>query len=186
MFAANFRDRVVHHVLVSDQERVFEPRFIHDSYACRVGKGTLAASDRLTAFLRSATANGRRSAWALKLDVASFFPSIHKPTLDAIIARHIRDPEIRWLTRVLLFHDPTADYHFRGTARGIAPPGSPGYPIPAGKSLFGSDDERGLPIGNLNGRIAQLVRAPALHAGGPWFEATCDHSSPLRVRSATR
>src|SRR5437773_10277567 len=25
------------------------------------------------------------------------------------------------------------------------------------------------------GRIAQLVRAPASHAGGPWFESTCDH-----------
>src|SRR4026208_1137246 len=27
-----------------------------------------------------------------------------------------------------------------------------------------------------NGRIAQLVRAPASHAGGPWFKSTCDHS----------
>src|SRR5262249_51370504 len=27
----------------------------------------------------------------------------------------------------------------------------------------------------LTGRIAQLVRAPASHAGGPWFESTCDH-----------
>ncbi len=37
VFAADFRDRVVHHLLVSHQERVFEPRFIHDSYACRPG-----------------------------------------------------------------------------------------------------------------------------------------------------
>ena len=76
VFAADFRDRVVHHLLVSHQERIFEPLFIHDSYACRTGKGTLAASDRLMTFLRQATANGRRPAWALKLDVASFFPSI--------------------------------------------------------------------------------------------------------------
>jgi RNA-directed DNA polymerase len=31
VFAADFRDRVVHHLLVSHQERVFEPIFIHDS-----------------------------------------------------------------------------------------------------------------------------------------------------------
>jgi len=75
VFTADFRDRVVHHLLVSELEKLYEPRFIHDSYACRTGKGTLAASDRLMVFLRRATANGRRPAWALKLDVASFFPS---------------------------------------------------------------------------------------------------------------
>ncbi|MGH7322074.1 MAG: hypothetical protein ACRELA_20960, partial [Candidatus Rokuibacteriota bacterium] len=79
VFAADFRDRIVHHLLVSHQERVFEPLFIHDSFACRQGKGTLAASDRLMEFLRRVTANGRRPAWALKLDVASFFPSDELP-----------------------------------------------------------------------------------------------------------
>ena len=29
------------------------------------------------------------------------------------------------------------------------------------------------------GRIAQLVRAPASHAGGPWFKSRCDH---LKIR----
>ena len=91
----------MHHLLVSHQERIFEPRFIHDSYACRTGKGTLAASDRLMTFLRQITANGRRPAWALKLDVANFFPSIHKATLAVILARHLSHPELRWLTRPL-------------------------------------------------------------------------------------
>jgi RNA-directed DNA polymerase len=57
IFAADFRDRIVHHLLVAHQERVFEPRFIHDSFACRRGKGTLAASDRLMELLRRVTAN---------------------------------------------------------------------------------------------------------------------------------
>ena len=35
-----------------------------------------------------------------------------------------------------------------------------------------------LPRTPRGGRIAQLVRAPASHAGGPWFESTCDHFSP--------
>jgi hypothetical protein len=62
VFAADFRDRIVHHLLVHHLERVFEPCFIHDSYACRRGKGTLAASDRLMEFLRRAPGSG--SAWA--------------------------------------------------------------------------------------------------------------------------
>jgi hypothetical protein len=87
----------VHHLLVSRQERVFEPLFIHDSFACRKGKGTLAASNRLMAFLRRVTVNGRRAAWALKLDVATLFPSIHKATLYAILTAKIRHLEILWL-----------------------------------------------------------------------------------------
>lgn len=62
VFAADFRDRVVHHLLVSHQEQVFEPIFIHDSFACRKAKGSLAASGRLMTFLRQATANGKRAA----------------------------------------------------------------------------------------------------------------------------
>jgi hypothetical protein len=153
VFAADFRDRIVHHLLVAEQERIFEPRFIHDSYACRKGKGTLAASDRLVFFLRRITANGRRPAWALKLDIASFFPSIDKPALDAILSRQIRNPELSWLTRVLLFHDPTSSYEFRSTGRRNPPPSSPDYPIPARKSLFGRDNQRGLPIGNLTSQF---------------------------------
>ncbi|MBX3027853.1 hypothetical protein KF840_23405 [bacterium] len=153
VFAADFRDRVVHHVLVSRLEPIFEPRFIHDSYACRTAKGVLAASTRLMEFLRRVTANGRRPAWALKLDIASFFPSIDKPTLYAIIARAVRDPELRWLTRTILFHDPAADYHFRRGPRRTPPPSSEAYPVPAQKSLFGNGPERGLPIGNLTSQF---------------------------------
>ncbi|MCU0936048.1 MAG: hypothetical protein MUF66_08235 [Gammaproteobacteria bacterium] len=153
VFAADFRDRIVHHLLVHHQERVFEPRFIHDSYACRRGRGTLAASDRLMGFLRRATANGRRGAWALKLDVASFFPSIHKETLYAILQRAIAHPELLWLTRTVLFHDPTGDYRYCTRPGGAPAPGHPGYPIPAAKSLFGKDNVRGLPIGNLTSQF---------------------------------
>ncbi len=153
VFAADFRDRVVHHLLVSHLERVFEPVFIYDSYASRKGKGTLAASDRLMTFLRQVTANGRRPVWAVKLDVANFFPSIDKATLYAIIARRIKDPEILWLTRTLLFHDPTTHYHFQSRGRHVPGPKSPRYPVPSHKSLFGKHNERGLPIGNLTSQF---------------------------------
>ena len=45
--AAPFADRVVHHALCNILSPVFEPRFISDSYANRVGKGTHKALDRL-------------------------------------------------------------------------------------------------------------------------------------------
>jgi RNA-directed DNA polymerase len=71
MFTADFRDRIVHHLLVGHQERVFEPRFIHDSYACRPGKGDTRGQRPADDVLRRETANGQRAAWALNLDVAS-------------------------------------------------------------------------------------------------------------------
>ncbi len=77
VYAAAFRDRVVHHLVVGPLEEHFERLFIHDSYACRPGKGTHAAVERLSRFLRSATSSGRVRAWAMKLDIRNFFPSIH-------------------------------------------------------------------------------------------------------------
>jgi RNA-directed DNA polymerase len=38
--AAQFRDRVMHQVLCKVFEPIWESRFIDQSYACRVGKGT--------------------------------------------------------------------------------------------------------------------------------------------------
>jgi hypothetical protein len=153
VFAADFRDRVVHHLLVRRQEEAFEPAFIHDSYACRRDRGALAASDRLMQFLRRITANGRRPAWGLKLDVADFFPSVHKQTLFDVIGRRVEDPELLWLTRAVLFHDPTTNYVFRTLDRRTSGPEAAGYPVPFRKSLFGKRNERGLPIGNLTSQF---------------------------------
>ena len=64
--AAPFRDRVVHHALTGMLEPIFERSFIHDSYACRKGKGTHAAVDRCQEF-------ARRFRYVLKADVRKFF-----------------------------------------------------------------------------------------------------------------
>lgn len=40
IFAADFRDRVVHHVLVGYLQPILEKIFIYDSYSYRKGKGT--------------------------------------------------------------------------------------------------------------------------------------------------
>jgi len=90
--ALPFRDRVVHHALCNVIEPIFERGFIRDSYACRVGKGTHAAADRLTEFLRGAH---RRwgGCYVLKADVAGYFPSVDHGVLMDIIRRKIVCPE---------------------------------------------------------------------------------------------
>ncbi len=50
--AAPFRDRVVHHALCNVLTPIYERKFIFDSYANRVGKGTHRALDRCTQFMR--------------------------------------------------------------------------------------------------------------------------------------
>ncbi len=85
--AAPFRDRVVHHALVNVIEPIFERTFIHDSYACRVGKGTHRALDRCTAFVR-------RYRFVLQCDIAKFFPTIDHAILLDILSRKIVDPDV--------------------------------------------------------------------------------------------
>jgi len=51
IFAADFRDRVVHHLLVGHLEPAWESRFIHASYACRKDKGIHKGVERLGAFI---------------------------------------------------------------------------------------------------------------------------------------
>lgn len=43
IWAAPFRDRIVHHLIVEPLEKIWEPKFHPKSFACRRGKGQLAA-----------------------------------------------------------------------------------------------------------------------------------------------
>lgn len=83
--AADFRDRVVHHYLVERLEQFFEPVFIHDSYACRVGKGVHAALQRTRDCIRQGTKNGTVPLYALHLDVKNFFMTIDKRILGRMV-----------------------------------------------------------------------------------------------------
>lgn len=57
IFAASFRDRVVHHLVFDTVYDWWDRRFIEDSYSCRVGKGTLYGVKRLDHHIRSASEN---------------------------------------------------------------------------------------------------------------------------------
>ena len=63
---------------------------MHDSYACRTGKGTHAAVRRAQHF-------ARRFRYVLKADVRKFFPSMDHEIQKTLIARKIKDPDVHWL-----------------------------------------------------------------------------------------
>lgn len=88
--AAPFRDRVVHHAVCNLIEPMFEARFIADSYANRVGKGTHHAVDRLQAF-------AYRYRYVLRADIVQHFPSIDHAILKETLFKVVQDEALRWL-----------------------------------------------------------------------------------------
>lgn len=144
---------MVHHVLVGALERDWERRFIHDSYACRKGKGTHRAVQRLQTFMRRVTHNGTRPGYALQLDIQGFFfniDKVDKAILYDLVARRIDDDALRLLARTIIFHDCTQNVIFKGN-RALW------RHIPPHKTLFGTGNVRGLPIGNLSSQFFSNV-----------------------------
>ena len=78
VFAADFRDRIVHHLIYNYINPVFERLFIHDSYSCRKGKGTSYGIKRLDHFIRSCSCNYKKDCYILKLDIKGYFMSMDR------------------------------------------------------------------------------------------------------------
>jgi RNA-directed DNA polymerase len=134
--AAPFRDRVVHHALVSILEPHFERRFVAHSYACRKGKGSHKALDR-------AAELSRRRKFVLKGDISKFFPSIDHEILKGEVRRVVCDERLlAALERVIdgsNAQEPTLEWF-------------------AGDDLFApAERQRGIPIGNLTSQFLANV-----------------------------
>jgi RNA-directed DNA polymerase len=72
IIAADFRDRVAHHVLVDRLEALYEPVFIHDSYACRKNKGVHRAVARVREFIkRQDGVSGERPYFLHRTDISA-------------------------------------------------------------------------------------------------------------------
>ncbi|NLY15371.1 MAG: RNA-directed DNA polymerase [Gammaproteobacteria bacterium] len=158
ILAAEFGDRVVHHLLVGWLERFYEPVFIHDSFANRRGKGTLAAVQRLQAFTRAPG-----TGYYLQLDVGNFFNSINRRILFGLIRARLHRDQRRasgaarycppaqaqhmlWLVRLLLTGNPAVRARFQGCTQHL-------LRVPAHKQLLHAMPETGLPIGNLTSQF---------------------------------
>ncbi len=153
VFAADFRDRVVHHFLIGRLNPLFEDTFIDDSYACREGKGTHFGIRRLEEAILGVSANHARSAHVLQMDIRGFFMAIHRPTLrrrlHAFVHEHYPGTDrllVHELIDVLLMADPARHCRIKGRA-------SDWDGLPADKSLFRAAPGCGLPIGNLTSQI---------------------------------
>lgn len=87
--ALPFRDRVLQHSLVAAIEPIWEKRFIHESYACRPGKGTHAGADRAQAMLRKVKRE-HGHVYVFKADISKFFYSIDHEILRQLVRKRIR------------------------------------------------------------------------------------------------
>ncbi len=96
--AAPIRDRVVHHAVCSIVGPIWEKTMISDSFACRVGKGTLAA------ILRAKHFSGKFN-FFLQCDIKHYFAMIDRTILQKIIRRKIKDQSTLQLLDVIIEQD---------------------------------------------------------------------------------
>ena len=153
IFAAEFRDRIVHHLLIGRLGPVLDRDLIHDAYACRVGRGTSMGISRAQRFLRAASLGDTRECWVLRLDIRGFFMHINTTVLldrvEVIIMRdyHGADRDrLLWLLRMVVLSRPADTCRVRGSRRDWRG-------LPREKSLFHSPRGCGLPIGNLTSQV---------------------------------
>jgi len=104
---ASVRDRVVHHAICRALYPYFNSKFTHDSYSCRVNKGTYKAINRFRQMFRKVSKNNTRTCWVLKCDIKKFFANIDHQILKEILAREIYDRDVLWLLeQVINSFDP--------------------------------------------------------------------------------
>jgi hypothetical protein len=155
VWAAQFRDRIVHHLLYNRIGAGIEATFISDSCACIPGRGTLYAIRRLEAKVRSATKNWSRPCFYLKADLANFFVSIDRRVLDRQLSALIDEPWWRALALQVLWHDPREDYELRCRPWLL-------NQVPQHKRLTTQPAHLGLPIGNLSSQFFANIYLNAL------------------------
>ena len=157
IFAADFRDRVVHHLIARKIYPLLERQFLIDSYSTQKGKGTLFGIQRIEQKVRQCSEDYTRDCWILKIDISGYFMSIDKRMLYECIEGFLREkyeggdlPMLLYLLRKTIFNRPERNcvlkvprWRWKG--------------LPRNKSLFGSDGKRGLPIGNLTSQLLALL-----------------------------
>lgn len=131
--AAHFRDRVVHHAVMKVVEPLLDKCFIEDSYACRKEKGVHRAVRRYQRW-------ANQYPYALKLDIASYFPTIDHQILRQQLRGKLKDSSVLSLLDNILENAPQT-----GSSRVVYFPND---------DLFTPMERRkGLPIGNLTSQF---------------------------------
>jgi len=166
VFAASFRDRIVHHLYYNYVHEMFERTFISDTYSCIKGRGTHYGIRRLESHIRRESQNYTQPCYVLKMDIRGYFMNINRikllelcmSTFDRM--KHKRISKYRnqcwcekvdmdfliYLTREIVMLDCTQSCIIKGR-----PDDWNG--LPRSKSLFFSQENCGLPIGNLTSQL---------------------------------
>jgi hypothetical protein len=139
IFAANFRDRVVHHLVIQKMNAVFEKHFIYDSCACRKAKGTHFGIGRVDGFIRKCSKNYTQDCYVLKLDIKGFFMHINKAILyakiEALFVAKFNGVDKKLylkLCKIILFNEPVNNAIIKGKR-------SNWDNLPKDKSLFAAN-----------------------------------------------
>ena len=168
VFAAQFRDRIVHHLYYNYTHELFERTFIQDTYSCIPGRGTHYGIERMTQHIRQESHNWQRPCYALKIDIRGYFMHINRlRLLDIATAsltkmadhqanggmkwRDVIDIDfILWLTHEIVLLDPTD---------GCRHVGSPSEwdDVDASKLMANAPADCGMPIGNLTSQLFSNV-----------------------------
>lgn len=161
VFAAAFRDRIVHHLFFNYTHEIFERSFIADSYSCIEGRGTHFGIARLAHHIRSCLRNWSRPCFVLKLDIKGYFMHIDRRILlercREILAKAgshrgegvfggASSEFVDYLLEKICLLNPREKCRVVGDAEEWKK-------LPDDKSLFCSKDGCGLPIGNLSSQL---------------------------------
>ncbi len=162
IFAADFRDRVVHHLLFGYISPVIEKYLIYDCYSCRKGKGTSFGIKRAAKFMRSCSDNYQKDCYIMQMDISGYFMAIERKALfhktNNILQAEYRKRAVSgstvafdtdlvdFLLRKTIFHNPAGSCVIRGK-------GSDWNNLPCNKSLFYASAGCGLAIGNLSSQL---------------------------------
>src|SRR3989344_8708424 len=154
IIAADFRDRIVHHLLFNYLNPIFEKHFIKDSYSCRVGKGTSQGIRRADHFIRSCSENYRKECWILKLDIKGYFMTMDRGILYKKIECALKNvtnadfdvDTALYLVRAVIFNNPTKNFCLKGKREDWVG-------LPKSKSLFFAEEGKGFPVGNLTSQL---------------------------------
>lgn len=153
VFCADFRDRIIHHLLAIKFADILESEMTDKAYACRVGKGTDYGIADVKKQIKRVSDNYTKEAWILRGDLQGFFMSINRSLLYGLLEKVIRKKyhgsDIEWwlwLWKKVVLHDPTKSCVRVGDL-------SLWNRLPANKSLFTCGEGKGLPIGNLPSQL---------------------------------
>lgn len=100
---SKYIDRIVHRWVVDNfLEPAFVPQFVSTSYACLKGKGMHKACLDVQKTMKHCKTIWQEY-YILKMDVAKYFDNINKNILLKIIEKKIKDKDLIWLIKEILY-----------------------------------------------------------------------------------